>query len=51
MQPIYTLSELYHTIIINFILALPLTLDSFDNVILITDKFNKTVTLIAGQST
>ena len=50
LQPIYTPSRPFHTITIDFILALSKTDVGLDCYISITEKFNKAITLIANSS-
>ena len=51
MQPIDSPPAPFHTITMDFILALPTTLDKFDSILTVTDKFSKRVTLIPGKAT
>ncbi|KAI1000712.1 hypothetical protein K3495_g7486 [Podosphaera aphanis] len=51
LQPILTPPYLFHTISIDFILALPKTpLEGWDFVMTITDKFSKVITILPGKS-
>ncbi|TAQ86585.1 hypothetical protein B7494_g5085 [Chlorociboria aeruginascens] len=49
LQPIITPPVPYHTITINFILALPTT-QQYDSALTVTCKFSKKVALVAGHS-
>ena len=49
LQPIYTPPRPFHTITIDFILALPKAASGEDCVMSVTDKFSKALTLIAGE--
>ena len=49
LQPIYTPSRPFYIIIINFILALPKASTGKDYIMLVTDKFSKALTFIAGE--
>ena len=52
LQPILTPSRPFHTLAIDFILALPISLpDRFDCAMTVTDKFSKAITILAGRST
>ncbi|KAF7852733.1 hypothetical protein EAF04_010926 [Stromatinia cepivora] len=52
LQPILTPPHIFHTISIDFILALPRSVpDLFDCALPITDKLSKAVTIIPGKST
>ena len=51
LQPIQSPSVPFHTITIDFILALPKTKDGYDCVMSVTCKFSKRVTLIPGKKT
>lgn len=51
LQPILTPPCPFHTITIDFILALPKTKDGYDAVMSVTDKFTKRITLIPGKTT
>lgn len=52
LQPILTPPEPYYTVTIDFVLALPtFTLDRFDCLLTVTDKFSKRITLILGRET
>ena len=51
MQLILTSLQSFHVITIDFILILLLSSEEFDSVMLITDKFSKTVILISEQKT
>ena len=50
MQPIYSPPIPFHTLTIDFILALPLTSEGFDSVMSVTCKFSKRVTLAPGKT-
>lgn len=49
LQPIYTPARPFHTITIDFILALPKASTKEDCIMSITDKFNKAITLIVEE--
>ena len=51
LQPIYSPARPFHTITIDFILALPTSPEGFDCTMSLTDKFCKAVAFIAGKST
>ena len=51
MQPIYTLPIPFHTLTIDFILAMPVTPEGFDCAMSITCKFSKRNTFIPGKTT
>lgn len=51
MQPIYNPPIPFHTLIIDFILAMPLTSEGFDNIMLVTCKASKRTTFVPGKST
>ena len=51
MQPIITPSEPFHTITLDFIVALPISNDGFNCALTVTDKFSKRVTFIPGRAT
>ena len=51
LQPVLSNPTLFHTVTIDFILALPSTHDKLDTAITVTDKFSKRLTAIAGKST
>ena len=51
MQPIYSPPIPFHTLTIDFILALPLTKEGFDSAMSVTCKFSKRVTFIPGKGT
>ncbi len=53
MQPILSPPRPFHTITIDFILALPVSKkpDEFDSILSVTDKFSKAVTFIPGRKT
>ena len=51
MQPIYSPPVPFHTITIDFVLALPLSTEGFDSVMSVTCKFSKRVTLAPGKTT
>ena len=51
LQPIFCPARPFHTLTIDFILALPKSLASEDCVMSVTDKFSKAVTFIPGQIT
>lgn len=50
LQPILTASEPFHTICIDFILALPRTGHLHDCALTITNKFSKAVALVPGRT-
>lgn len=49
LQPIYSPSRPFHTITIDFILALPKASTGDDCIMSLTDKFSKAISLIAGE--
>ena len=49
LQPIYTPARPFHTITIDFILALPKASAGEDCIMSVTDKFSKAISLIAGE--
>ncbi|RDL33672.1 uncharacterized protein BP5553_08040 [Venustampulla echinocandica] len=51
LQPIISPPKLFHTISIDFILALPTSIDGYDAAMSVTEKFAKPVTIIPGKST
>lgn len=51
MQPIYNPPIPFHTLTIDFILALPLTPQGLDSAMSVTCKFSKRVTLVPGKTT
>ena len=51
MQPIYSPPIPFHTLTIDFILAMPLTPEGFDCIKAVTCKFSKRVTFVPGKST
>lgn len=51
LQPIDSPPIPFHTITLDFILALPLTKELFNAVMSVTDKFSKRITMIAGKDT
>ena len=51
LQPILIPPCLFYTITIDFILALPKSVDGYDCAISVTDKFSKAITIIPGRST
>jgi len=51
LQPIQSLPVPFHMLMIDFILALPLSKDLLNAVMSITDKFSKHVVLIPGKET
>lgn len=51
LQPILTPARPFHTITIDFILALPLTAEGYDCIMSATCTLSKAVTLIPGKST
>ena len=51
LQPIPTVAVPYYCISIDFILALPKSIQNFDSIMSITDKFTKKITLPPGKST
>lgn len=50
LQPILTPPYLFHTISIDFILALPRTPDLFDCALTVTNKLSKAITIIPGKT-
>ena len=51
LQPIYAVPHPFHTLTIDFVMALPTSVEGFDIALSVTDKFTKRVTVIAGRST
>ncbi len=51
LQPILTPPTPYHTISMDFILALPVTVEGFDCCLTVTDKFSRKIALIPGEGT
>lgn len=51
LQPIYSPARPFHTLTIDFILALPQSYEGYDCVMSVTDKFSKAVTYIYGKTT
>ncbi len=52
LQPIITPPRPFHTLTIDFILALPLSKpDKYNTIMSVTDKFSKAITLIPGRDT
>ena len=51
LQPIQSPSIPFHTLTLDFILALPTTTEGFDCTLTVTDKFTKRITYIVGKST
>lgn len=51
LQSIRTVDIPFHTISMDFVLALPLSIEGFECMLTITDKFSKRVSLIPGHST
>ena len=51
LQPILTPPTPYHTILIDFVLALPVTPKGYDNIMSVTCKFTRKITLIPGKAT
>jgi hypothetical protein len=51
LQPIMAPPIPFHTICIDFILALPVSVEGFDAALTCTDKFTKSVEIIPGKST
>ncbi len=52
LQPILTPARPFHTLTIDFILALPESLlESYDCILQMTDKFSKAITFIPGKAT
>ena len=49
MQSILSLSQSFHTIILNFILGLLTSVEGFNNVMLINDKFSKAVIFVSEK--
>ena len=50
LQPILTPPTPYHTLTIDFILAIPRSTKGYDVIMSVTDKFSRKVTLIPGKS-
>ncbi len=51
LQPILSPPAPYHTISMDFVLALPLTLEGYDCILTVTCKFSRKITLIPGKNT
>jgi len=51
LKPIVCKSELFHTITIDFILALPKLPNKYDTIMSVIDKFSKRITTIAKKNT
>ena len=51
MQPIYSPPVPFHTITIDFVLALPLSVEGYDSAMSVTCKFSKRITLAPGKTT
>ena len=51
LQPIILPSRPFHTLTIDFVLALPESPEQYDCLMSVTDKFAKTITFIPGKST
>ena len=51
MQPILTSAVPFHIITIDFILALPTSIDGFDTIMSVSDKFIKRVQTVLGKKT
>jgi transposase InsO family protein len=51
LQPILTPATPFHTITLDFVVGLPLSVDRMDSVLTVTDKFSKRVTFIPGRTT
>lgn len=51
LRPIQSPAIPFHTVTIDFILALPVTTGGYDTILTVTCKFSKRVLLIAGKST
>ena len=51
LQPIQSPAVPFHTLTLDFILALPATAEGFDNALTVTDKFTKRITYIVGKVT
>ena len=51
LQLIQSLSILFYTLTLNFIVALPTTVEGYDSTLTVTDKFTKRITYILGKST
>lgn len=49
LQPIESPSVLFHTLTIDFILALPVSREGFNAVMSVTYKYSKRVTLVPGK--
>ena len=51
LQPIYSPARPFHTLTLDFILALPKSRKDLDCIMSVTDKFSKAVTLLPGKIT
>ena len=51
LQPINTPPAPFHTISIDFVMAIPVSTDGFDSLMSVTCKFSKAIGLIPGKST
>ncbi len=52
LQPIISAPQPFHTLTLDFVLGLPVSSpDGFDNVMSVTDKFSKAITLLPGKTT
>ena len=51
LQPIESASIPFHTLTLDFILALPVSAKGFDCTMSVTDKFDKRLTYVPGKST
>lgn len=50
LQPILTLPIPFHIIIIDLIVAMPLSAEGYNTAIIMTDKFTKLIGMIAGRT-
>jgi len=51
LQPIRTMNVPFHTITMDFVMALPISQEGYDCMLTITDKFSKRMTMIPGKTT
>lgn len=51
LNPVLTPALIFHTVTIDFILALPLLKTGFNTMMTVTDKFSKKVTMVPGKDT
>ena len=51
LQPIYSPPVIFHTLTLDFVLALPLSTDGFNLLMSVTCKFSKRVTLVEDKNT